>query len=71
MIESKKTISPLNSGWFYILMAILLVVLTALLKLYGNEWHVMIAGVLLQAAIILAIWRLFLRRIFRRRKRKV
>lgn len=65
----KKESTPLNSGWFYILMAILLVVLTALLKLYGSEWQVMIAGVLLQAAIIMAIWRLFLRKIFRRRRR--
>jgi nitrate reductase gamma subunit len=67
----KKDFSPLNSGWFYILMAILLVVLATFLKLNGKEWQLMIVGILLQVAIIVAIWRLFFRRIFKRKKRKL
>jgi Na+-driven multidrug efflux pump len=61
-----KKDSPFNSGWFYLVLVVLLVLIGLFLKVKGSEWQVMAAGMVLQTTIILTL--LYI--IFKRKKRK-
>lgn len=64
-----KNKSHFNSGWLYVLVVLALVVLGLYFKLKGSEWQVIVTSILLQGAILLALWNLFLKRFFTRKKR--